>query len=462
MNAAPAMTQLTQTGMVMGTPQYMSPEQANGQPVDHRTDLYALACVLYQMVVGAPPFDGTDLASIFAMIMSEEPPAVSRRACCAVPVGLDAIVVRAMAKDPDERFDSATDMVEAVRALGPPGEGRRSASAPAPVEVAGGLGPRGALTAPSAHPVAASPALDRHLVTSRPLATQPAVHPLVAPPSGGPGAEGSAAHFAAGVSAPPLTAGVETAPGFGGLGTPPPGGASVPPPVVRGAPRRLGSVAFFAVVAFVGAFVLVASASLTWWYVTTRRERGDDGSEGRAVTDSAGDAGAVAVASARDAGPASPVAVAPPPAVLPPPVLPPLPPPPPEIATPPGVPPPGAVGPVQPATPDAGATAAPNPAGPATPPASARAPAKAPATAEESLDRASRAAARGDFQGCLRELRGAPQTARVLTTRLACAQSAGDRAEATRTCSTIRSRYPASPQAAGCGLVTGLPIRLPF
>src|SRR5262245_28039877 len=99
---------LTQTGVTVGTPAYMSPEQASGGEVDTRTDIYALGCVLYEMLVGEAPFSGPNTVAVLSRIMTETPRPV-RATRPTTPVGVEAAVSRAMARVPADRFASAAD-----------------------------------------------------------------------------------------------------------------------------------------------------------------------------------------------------------------------------------------------------------------------------------------------------------------------------------------------------------------
>lgn len=102
---------MTQTGMVIGTASYLSPEQAQGNPVDARSDVYALGCVLYEMLTGAPPFTGDTPLSIAYKHVREEPQKPSTTNPD-VPDALDAIAMKALAKNPDNRYQTAREMRE--------------------------------------------------------------------------------------------------------------------------------------------------------------------------------------------------------------------------------------------------------------------------------------------------------------------------------------------------------------
>jgi formylglycine-generating enzyme required for sulfatase activity len=105
---------LTKSGLEMiGTPHYMSPEQARGHPVDGRSDLYSLGVVLYQMLTGCMPFTGESAVGIVMQHIGTPVPPASQT-CPGLPPSLDPVLARAMAKDPAERYQSARDLIEAV------------------------------------------------------------------------------------------------------------------------------------------------------------------------------------------------------------------------------------------------------------------------------------------------------------------------------------------------------------
>ena len=96
---------VTQTGTVLGTSDYIAPEQARGQKVDPKTDIYSLGAVLYELLTGDVPFKGDNFVAVAMRHVNEPPPSVlDRRPDC--PLRLDLAIQRAMAKDPEERFAS--------------------------------------------------------------------------------------------------------------------------------------------------------------------------------------------------------------------------------------------------------------------------------------------------------------------------------------------------------------------
>ncbi|MCC7052740.1 MAG: serine/threonine protein kinase [Gemmatimonadaceae bacterium] len=106
----------TSTGIVLGTPSYMSPEQAGGEEVDGRSDLYAIGCVLYEMLAGTPPFQGASTMAVIARHMSEPPPAL-QVVRPAVGDALNAVVLKALAKTAADRHAHATAFIAALDAV---------------------------------------------------------------------------------------------------------------------------------------------------------------------------------------------------------------------------------------------------------------------------------------------------------------------------------------------------------
>ncbi|GMR21903.1 MAG: hypothetical protein BMS9Abin37_0224 [Acidobacteriota bacterium] len=112
----PSSPALTSTGMVLGTPHYMSAEQAKGQPADQRSDLYALGVILYEMLVGRVPFDDTSIPQILIKHLSEPPEPPNARGA-SIPTELEAVVLRCLEKEPDDRYQSAEELMNALDAV---------------------------------------------------------------------------------------------------------------------------------------------------------------------------------------------------------------------------------------------------------------------------------------------------------------------------------------------------------
>ena len=100
---------VTQTAAVIGTAQYLSPEQARGEPVDARSDVYALGCVLYEILTGEPPFVGDSPVAVAYQHVREDPVPPSQKHAGVSPE-LDAVVLKALAKNPENRYQSAAEM----------------------------------------------------------------------------------------------------------------------------------------------------------------------------------------------------------------------------------------------------------------------------------------------------------------------------------------------------------------
>ncbi len=104
---------LTETGLAVGTPVYMSPEQAGDRALDARSDVYSLACVVYEMLAGQPPYTGATAEAILARKSLEAPPSL-RVVRDAVPVGVEHVITKALAKVPVDRFATAAEFANAL------------------------------------------------------------------------------------------------------------------------------------------------------------------------------------------------------------------------------------------------------------------------------------------------------------------------------------------------------------
>ncbi len=144
-----AMSAMTQSGSVMGTAQYMAPEQIMGQPVDGRADLFSTGVLLYEIIAGQKPFSGDTPTAIVYQILHAEPTPI-RSIVPDVPEQLADIIRRALKKDPDHRYSRANEMaaeLQLVRSL----LAGASYSALPPGTIVGGAALGGALRTPSGH-----------------------------------------------------------------------------------------------------------------------------------------------------------------------------------------------------------------------------------------------------------------------------------------------------------------------
>ncbi|WP_051823109.1 protein kinase domain-containing protein [Streptomyces sp. NRRL S-1448] len=174
-------TRLTGTGVAVGTPAYLAPEQINGAETDHRTDLYAVACLLHELLTGRPPYTGDSPFSVMHQHLAADPVPPSRLRP-ELPPALDAVIVRALHKDRDGRYPSAAAMRAALTAAAAP--------APEPVPAAARIPAAVPAAAPAAVPTptaldpraaaAAGPAPSQDPAASGPAASGPAAAPEAA------------------------------------------------------------------------------------------------------------------------------------------------------------------------------------------------------------------------------------------------------------------------------------------
>ncbi|HXX32748.1 MAG TPA: serine/threonine-protein kinase [Myxococcaceae bacterium] len=199
-----APTGQTTAGFIVGTPEYMAPEQATGAPLDGRADLYALGVIAYRMATGRLPFSGGGVTGVL-LAHRDRPPRPPREVVPGVPVAWSNAILRALAKRPEDRFQSAEEfrnVLEAVLVtLGKEGArpGRAAAPVPSDAEAPTVLAAGGAPTPPPRTPAPGTPAplsspLPRHVSPppgASPLPSRPSPPPGVASPPPGPGAPGN-------------------------------------------------------------------------------------------------------------------------------------------------------------------------------------------------------------------------------------------------------------------------------
>jgi serine/threonine-protein kinase len=126
---------LTHTGMIMGTPGYMPPEQARGAKTDHRADIYGVGAMLYRAVTGKLPFESEDASEALSMVLTQEPrrPRVIEPS---IPAALELVIETAMAKDPEARYRSMAELDEKLAAFEPDVAASLSLAPPPPGSVA--------------------------------------------------------------------------------------------------------------------------------------------------------------------------------------------------------------------------------------------------------------------------------------------------------------------------------------
>ena len=123
-------TQISRPGVRLGTASYMSPEQAKGDPLDHRTDVWAFGVVLYELLSGRRPFEGThDLAVIYSVVNNDPEPL--RQVSSTVPVALETIVIKTLSKDPEQRYASIDEVLADLDQIVPEDDSQATMSIPA-------------------------------------------------------------------------------------------------------------------------------------------------------------------------------------------------------------------------------------------------------------------------------------------------------------------------------------------
>ncbi len=144
---------LTQRGVIVGTPAYLPPEQALGRHPDGRSDLYSLGCVLYEMVTGRPPFRGDDpVKVIFSHI--NDLPVMPRKLAPEIPEALEQVILKLLAKDPDQRYQSADELCQALRSV-------KEVEEAGPAPIGASIKEKAAERMPTPEPRWAQPLVDR-------------------------------------------------------------------------------------------------------------------------------------------------------------------------------------------------------------------------------------------------------------------------------------------------------------
>jgi serine/threonine protein kinase len=130
---------LTMTGSLLGTPSYMSPEQARGNPLDGRSDLFALGCVVYEMLAGRKAFRGESITALIFKIITEEPPPI-KELDPQIPDEMERIISKALAKTPEARYQTGREMADDLLGLTRPGTSPTVRQTETPTVPAGAAG----------------------------------------------------------------------------------------------------------------------------------------------------------------------------------------------------------------------------------------------------------------------------------------------------------------------------------
>ncbi|MEZ4401767.1 MAG: serine/threonine-protein kinase [Kofleriaceae bacterium] len=298
---------LTAAGVILGTPQYMSPEACESKKVDHRTDVYALGVLLFQMLCGQVPFDGDTMGAVLIKQVTQAPPA-PRGLSTLIPPAVEQIILRCLAKAPDARFPSMAALYDALvdpdRYLGsapaglpaaqPSAAARATTSYAVGTNAALGLAATAGMSAAESDPFGLGTAATQNVPLAGPIAAQartvmfdgggPVAPVGVAPPSMAP------PRTTGGVAVPHRSTAAIAVPQNHTLVIATPPGYSSQPPRRRGPGLVVGAA--IAVVALATVVVLVATGG------------GGSGGSAPAVGDAGSlDAGAGATVAARASGP---------------------------------------------------------------------------------------------------------------------------------------------------------------